>query len=236
MIPVILSAGRGSRIGSETEEIPKWFLDIGNKHVYDYQLSVLAEEFDEAYVVLGHGFAGGDMPAADFPTYDEIDLNIIIFDGWETVENAGTALFALEQVPEDDLLLICGDILFNHETIQTVIDQFNKFTQTQIYSAVAAIEGVQDSKTAVRWDQNGFITDYGAIEGHEEAGMFILNSEHIHSAREFWSENTDKWFPSVFPTIESKVIRVRKEGHFEINTESDLHEVRRKKSESKLQW
>jgi len=229
MIPVILSAGRGSRIGNETKDLPKWFLQIGERHIYDYQLSALSDHFDTVYVILGHGFVEKHDPCELVPDRDDIDVKPLVYEDWEKRENAATAAFAIDQIPhKEDLLLVCGDVIIDSQTISTVISDFQSDLQTSSCSAVAVFQGVQDSKTAVLWDENHYITDYGNIRGHEEAGLFILNEEHISTAYDMWSTKMNDWFPIVFPEVKSKPIKISKKNHLEINTELDLAKARSK--------
>jgi len=226
MIPIVLSAGRGSRLGEETQDCPKWFLELGNKNLYDYQLDALSVKFDTVYVVLGHGFVDRNDPDDVLPHRTDIDVIPVIYDGWEEVENAGSALFGLKNLSStEDLLLLCGDIVMRKEVLSKFITKYEELSDDDC-SAVAAFEGIQDEKTAVLWDEERHITDYGAIEGHEEAGMFILNENHIDSAKEVWSNNLDDWFPIIFPEVKSKAIPIDRRGHHEINTMPDLHAVR----------
>jgi hypothetical protein len=82
--------------------------------------------------------------------------------------------------------------------------------------------------TAVRWDENGFINEYGAIEGHQEIGLFVLNSDHVTEAKEILQNNPTDWFPVVFQEVPSKPIAVDSQQRHEINTPEHLREARRK--------
>ena len=227
MIPIILSAGRGSRVGAETKEIPKWFLEITNeKSIYDYQLSSLEKHFETAYIVLGHGFNNQAEALEAVPANYDINIEPLLFDDWNSVENAGSAAYALNNLPKEDLLLICGDIIPMGEMVTEIINQYETEVNPLGHSAVAAFEGEQDEKTAVEWNSEGLITDYGAIEGHEEAGFFILNEDHIETAAYVWENNKKQWFPSVFPEVDSQPILIDQSDQFEINTKSDLATAR----------
>ena len=70
--------------------------------------------------------------------------------------------------------------------------------------------------------------DYGTVEGHEEAGIFILNETHIDIAENMWSNNLNDWFPIIFPEVRSKAITIcnNSDSHYEINTEEDLQKAR----------
>jgi|AntDeeMinimDraft_4_1070355.scaffolds.fasta_scaffold00976_10 NDP-sugar pyrophosphorylase family protein len=228
MIPIILSAGRGSRVGKETQDLPKWFLEIGDKRIHDYQLDALSTRFDTVYLVLGHGFVDETNPDDIVPNRTDIEVVPIVFNEWKEVDNAGSALFALEAVPSDeDLLLICGDVIINEEVVDEFISKYEKSTDSES-SAVAAFEGIQDEKTAVTWDSDRYILDYGTVEGHEEAGIFILNETHIDIAENMWSNNLNDWFPIIFPEVRSKAITIcnNSDSHYEINTEEDLQKAR----------
>jgi NDP-sugar pyrophosphorylase family protein len=52
----ILAAGRGSRLGSITKTLPKFFLDFDGISVHKNQLKLIENYCDEVVLVLGHGF------------------------------------------------------------------------------------------------------------------------------------------------------------------------------------
>ncbi len=228
MIPVILSAGRGSRVGTETKEFPKWFLKIGDQQLYEYQLSSLSTHFEKAYVVLGHGFGKRNRNPEEYIQHNEkICVEPLVCARWDQMENAGTAEFALSNIPiNQDILLICGDTIFNEELLANFISTYSSKVQSEARSAVAMFEGVQNQKTAIRYDDDRKVTDYGAIRGHEEAGLFILHKDHIQRAKDIWARNKDEWFPIVFPNVMTEAIGVDRKNHIEINTRQDLMRAR----------
>ncbi len=228
MIPVILSAGRGSRIGAETETLPKWFLEIGSKRLYEYQLSALSTHFDESYVILGHGFENQQRYPENYINSPEgINVKPLVFQQWNQTENAATAEFAVSNIPaHEDLLLVCGDTIFSERLLRNLILSYNNGIKDRGNSAVAMFEGVQDQKTSIRYDDERKVTDYGAIKGHEEAGLFILNGNHIQRAKEIWRNNRHEWFPIVFPKVTAEAIEVNRGNHMEINTREDLTKAR----------
>ena len=172
MRTVMLAAGRGSRLGHRTADRPKLFLQVNGKTVYEYQRDVLDAYTDDVTVVLGHGFedANGQIDAA-------VDLEIgvdargLYLENWQDVENAASlerALRALEAEGSDEhVLVVCGDVLFSADVLGTIVQRFRARYRHEGYNAVGCIEGVQGEMTAVRYDDEGVITDYGAIEGHQ---------------------------------------------------------------------
>lgn len=238
MEPIVLAAGRGSRLGAHTEEVPKLFVEVGGKTILDWQieaLSPLAKDgllADELTLVLGHGFE--ELPPKE-PTADAklrqflsedspFEFRIIMLPNWDEVENATSARRAVELL-DDDALLLCGDVILAEDALRQIVEAFENEHRNDGASTVSAIEGVQDERTAVRWDEERTITDYGAIEGHQEAGVFVLNENHFEDARRIWDENGDDWFPIVFPELESKVATIDEPRHYEINTDRHLREA-----------
>lgn len=236
VIPVILSAGRGSRLGSRTNNRPKWFLQLNEKRVCDYQLESLSTYFDQAYIVLGYGFEDSQDAKSETPTDYDIDLEPVYYPDWDKYENAGTLHYTLKQLDnqDEDLLLICGDIIFTSQLLRDILSEYRKEVGPSNLSAVCAFEGHQAAKTAVRWNDNKKITDYGRISGHEEAGIFVLASDRIKQASSILSERKQDWFPIIFPQIETKSIIIDSDSHFEINTPEDLDQAKNRLKEDQL--
>lgn len=224
MHPVVLAAGQGRRIANETEDYPKLFIDINGQTIFDRLLDVLSPHFNKMTVALGYGFTDEELSQDDLPdllqnSYD-IQINTVFIDEWETVENAYSCLKAFNVAPNDDLLLICGDIVIKQYAIDYIISSFEDLKSKQ--SLVTAIEGVQNEMTSVNWDSNGIITSYGDIRGHQEAGIFILNQSHIDQAAKILQSNSNSWFPTIFTNVDSKRVLINEHSQFEINTSKHL--------------
>lgn len=236
MRTVILAAGRGSRLGDRTATKPKLFLQVNGKTVYEYQRDVIDEYTDDVTVVLGHGFenANGQIDdAVDLGA--DVDSRGLYLENWQDVENAASLRRALHEFEAEDsdehVLVVCGDVLFSETTLETIVHRFQSRYRHEGYNAVGCIEGVQDEMTAVRYDEDGVITDYGAIEGHQEVGLFVLHNDNIPEALETLEENPNDWFPIVFTETPSKRVTVPADERHEINTPEHLAEV-----ESGIAW
>ena len=238
MRAVILAAGEGGRMGEHTDDLPKLFLDVAGRTIYDRQLSVVSDFCDAVTVVLGYGFeAATDEEIAQFVETDhDIDIEALVLADWAEVENATSCLRALEAIDDDgrtdgrsdeDVLLLCGDIVFDHAVLKRLLETFER-ERAKGYNVVGVLEGVQDEMTAVTWDDEGVITDYGAITGHQETGMFVLNGAHREEAKEILREYATEWFPVVFPRLPSKRVLLPERGHQEINTPEHLREAEAK--------
>ncbi|XVH31363.1 NTP transferase domain-containing protein [Haloferacaceae archaeon DSL9] len=226
MEAVILAAGRGSRMGEMTADRPKLLLPVEGKTILEWQLEAIEPFCHTATVVLGHGFEAPIDGSLDHLTerYD-VAVNAILFDDWEGYENAATCYRALQCVSEDTLIL-CGDVVFSERVISTIVERYTRELEPNSYSAVAAVEGIQDEMTGVRWDETGTITDYGAIPSHREIGVFILHRDSLERARRILEENRSQWFPVMFPKIPTKRIAVSASEQAEINRPADIERAR----------
>lgn len=228
---IILGAGQGSRMEDYTNHLPKPFVEVGHNSILEWQLQSLEPVLDDVLLVLGYGFNDVQSPEEfvrnKITIPEKINLRIFVLDDWQKFENGGSCYYALQSefVTEDEnLLLICGDVLFKPD----ILGRFRKYLEESgenMLNYVFAIEGEQDEMTAVRWNDDGYITDYGAIEGHQEAGLFFLNSAHTSTAIEILSENMTNWFPIIFPKLKSKPFLIDPEKHAEINTPRHLREA-----------
>ena len=231
MEAIVLAAGEGSRMGERTADRPKLFLEVGGRPIYEHQLARLAPHCDRITVVLGHGFDDGTPPesAFDIDWLDgTTDVEFLIIDEWETTENSYTARSALERIDGEDVLLVCGDVVFTQSVIDGVVRTYENDLRPAGFSGVGVVEGIQDEMTGVRWNDEGVITDYGAIEGHQEVGLFVLNAAHRDRAVEILDGEANDWFPIIFENVPSKPIRVTESERHEVNTPAHLRAAREK--------
>lgn len=205
-----MAAGEGARMGDVTEDLPKAFLDINGKKIYQIQIEKLAPYCDTITIVLGYGFDTVSDPATKF-SLERIDaetsIRFEVIDEWQAKENAYTARCGLREV-DDDVLLVCGDVIFTQDVVKQTVDRFYDDFKPDGFSAVGVVEGIQDEMTAVRWDEDRIVTDYGAIKGHQEIGMFALNSDDLSEARTILENNPTDWFPIIFQELPAKPVAV----------------------------
>lgn len=244
---VIMSAGRGSRMGAITENLPKAFVEVNGKTIFQRQVEVLSEYVDSLTLVLGHGFRYVSDETCEerlneyarIPETEDFDeYNICIFGNWDSHENAGSFRLGIQPTDEDEHVIgICGDVLFTHEFIADVLDRYERRVKLPddvfpTRSAVTAIEGEQDEMTGVKVGESGDVIDYGAVDGsHQETGVFILHPEHRDTARVRLGKGMeDEWFPFIFQDeyCPSRVLWVDEEERLEINTVQHLIEAKEK--------
>lgn len=232
MHPVILAAGRGSRLGAITDDRPKLFVRIDGRSIYERQVEVLDRYFDEASVVLGHGFEEAEPSEIDerLDVGNGMTVEHVFLEEWASVENAASLRAAIDRhraggSDRDDLLVLCGDVVFADEALRRIVETFEGTYRDEGYNGVGCVRGWQDEMTAVRFDDRGEITAYGAIAGHREIGAFVLHERYLDEARQLLAANQNEWFPFIFERLPSKRILVPPWSQHEINTPEHLEQA-----------
>lgn len=105
-LPVIyLAAGRGSRLGELTAEIPKAFVPVGDRPLVERSLEYLrAAGFDRIVAVTGHAAAA----------FDRLPVEQVFNDRWST-ENNITSLWQVRDIVEGGCVIVNCDLLFEPE-------------------------------------------------------------------------------------------------------------------------
>jgi choline kinase len=105
-LPVIyLAAGRGSRLGDLTAEIPKALVEVGGRPLADRSLEYLrAAGFERVIAVVGH--------AAE--KFDDLDVEQVFNDRWDS-ENNITSLWQVREIVKEGCVIVNCDLLFEPE-------------------------------------------------------------------------------------------------------------------------
>jgi UDP-N-acetylglucosamine diphosphorylase / glucose-1-phosphate thymidylyltransferase / UDP-N-acetylgalactosamine diphosphorylase / glucosamine-1-phosphate N-acetyltransferase / galactosamine-1-phosphate N-acetyltransferase len=208
---VILAAGRGRRMKGHTADVPKAFLEINGRTLYDRQHSLLQPHVRRTHVVLGYRHQTVlDRYSPDGP---------FVLEDWDQYENAASLLLALRRI-DDDVLVINGDVLVDERELDRLTDQFDLLRDR--LNIVGCIPGIQDSETAIRWNDTGQVTAYGLIEGHRHAGFGIISRTHREAAIRALSERLHEWYPTVYPRTPTRPLLISPERHIELNRPADL--------------
>lgn len=229
MEAVILAAGQGSRLERERDGLPKIFIQINGQPLYMWQISNLDRYCDRITFMLGYGFEDKQYSEEKFDIPEGItaDIRFTVLDDWEKHENGYTAKEALKDV-DDDIILVCGDVVFSQRVIGQIISEFEQSHKENARNTVGAIKGLQDEMTAIRLGDDGDISEYGAITGHQEVGLFILRRCDRKKAISILKDNPDYWFPIIFQELRSQPVFISQTEHHEINTREHLQRARAK--------
>ncbi len=181
---VILAAGRGTRMGELTADLPKPMLDLGGRPILEHLLERLIEAgYSEALIVTGYRaeaienhFRGYRLPLR-FVRQPEPD------------GTATAALLAREFVGCSDFLLTFGDILADASCYRQILDQLRGEPAAE---AIVGVKHVEDPYrgAAVYVDGDGRVTRIVEKPPRGESAT-NWNSAGIYAAR-----------ASLFPELE----------------------------------
>jgi L-glutamine-phosphate cytidylyltransferase len=116
MKAIIVAAGRGKRLGIETDDIPKCMVLVGGRSILDWQLEALASA-GVRDVVIVRGYLG-DRIAPVLP--DGMALRFVDNPEWAT-NNILTSLFYAEAEMPEGFVFSYSDIVFAPEHAQRLV-------------------------------------------------------------------------------------------------------------------
>ena len=120
MNAVILAAGRGERLRPLTDTAPKCLTLVGGKSILQYELEALdAAGIQECTIVVG--YRGSQVNEAFGASYNGLALRYVDNRDYGSTNNLYSLWLAREYL-QSQTLLIEGDLLFNHELIQKLVD------------------------------------------------------------------------------------------------------------------
>ena len=204
---MILAAGEGSRLGAHGGDVPKAFLEIDGRTLYDRQRRALDGVIDDLTIVLGYNYEAvlDDVGSAD----------VVVVEDWKEYDNAESLRRALERI-DDDVFVLNGDIVVAESAVTSLAWRHEAYGT----SVVACIPGTQTGETAIQSD-DGVVTDYGMITGYRHAGMGIIDRAHVDVAERYLRHNREEWYPVVYPRIHTRVVTIPDDSHVEINRPED---------------
>ncbi len=217
MRAVILAAGEGSRMGVHTEDRPKAFMDLGGRTLYARQRAVLDDYVDRITVVLGY--------AAENVRDEVGPADTVVVEDWDDYDNAESLRRSL-QVVDDDVLVLNGDVIVTEQALESLLDRYESAPAGR--NAVACIRGHQEESTAIRCDDDGVVTDYGMIRGHQHAGLGVIDRSNVDDAAAFLADHREEWYPVVYPAFETEAVAIPRAHHVEINRPRDKVRAMRK--------
>lgn len=215
MRAVILAAGRGSRMGEATEDVPKAFIEVAGKTLYERQREAIADQVDGVTVVLGYEAENAREHLSSAET--------VVLDRWYEYDNAESLRRALVDI-DDDVLILNGDIVLSASVVNRLVRRYEALGGA--YNVVGCLTGVQTEHTAIRCDDAGNVVEYGMIPGHRHAGVGILSRRYREKAMDVLAQNCEDWYPHIYPETPTKRVVVPSDSHLEINRPEDLEAAR----------
>ena len=179
MKAILLAAGRGSRLGSLTNEIPKCLVDFKSKPLLEHNLENIRKYFNDSDIVIVGGYRNELLKS--FHSY------ILINTAWETTNIIGSLKVCEKYLLEEDCLIIYSDIYFHNSAIELMIEakppsimnlvNFLEIWRTRFTDPLIDLETFQFSKTTNKLIEIGKKPQsLDEVEG-QFGGIFTLNPE-----------------------------------------------------------
>ena len=222
---VILAAGSGNRMGEATDDVPKAFIDVDGRTLYERQREALSEVVDGITVALGYEAetARERLSSVEARQGRSLPVDAVVLDDWDEYDNAESLRRALVRV-DDDALVLNGDVVVAPRTVARLVRRFEAVGPR--YNVVGCLPGVQGDHTAIRSDNSGVVTAYGEISGHRHAGVGIVARRNQDDAHDVLARNAESWYPNLYPETPTKRVVVSPDAHLEINRPADLERAR----------
>lgn len=209
MHAVILAAGEGSRMGDLTNEVPKAFMEIEGRSLYERQREAIDPHVDGVTVVLGYRHEN---------VVDQLGpARTVIVETWREHDNAESLYRALDCIDDEDVLVLNGDVVVAESAIDSICRSHQMTTEE---SVVAHLPTVQSEHTAIQLD-DGRVVNYGEITGYRHAGLGILDRNHIDAAANHLRGRRTEWYPSMYLAVPTRGVEIPSGDHIEINRPQD---------------
>ena len=193
MQAVIMAGGKGTRIASIANDIPKPMIRICGKPVLQYQIECLEkQDITKITLVIGHL---GSCIKEYFGDGSRFNVQVTYIEEKEPLGTAGS-LYYLKDTVHDDFLLINGDIIFDVD--------FGRFLRFHREKAVCATifthpnDHPYDSGL-VAVDRDGYVTKWmhrederGTYKNRVNAGLHILSAELLEMFQEAKRTDLDR--------------------------------------------
>lgn len=115
MKAIILAAGRGSRMGEGTEEIPKGMMQLQGKPLLEYGLRSLHQAgFDEADIAIVTGYRGDKI---QYP-----GVRYFKNEQWETTNMFVSLTMARPWLQSEDCIVCYSDIVYSPKAVAALMD------------------------------------------------------------------------------------------------------------------
>ena len=192
MKAIILAAGQGTRMGSETGDKPKCLIKYKGKPLINYTIETMqACGIDDIIIIDGYkskvlqSYLSNDN--VRFITNEEFYKTNMVY-----------TLFCAESEMNDDLIISYGDIIYTKEVLQSLIQNNNNFVVTidknwrELWK-LRMDDPLQDAETMKIDDSDNILElgkkskSYKEING-QYIGLFKISNSIVGKIRKFYNE------------------------------------------------
>lgn len=208
---IIMAGGKGTRIASIANDIPKPMIKIGGKTILEYQIENLkAYNLTDITLVIGHL---GEIIKNYFGNGKHLGVNISYYTEDSPLGTAG-ALFKMPKLTED-FLLMCGDIIINVD-----FSRFIQFHQEhQAWASLIAHPNDHPYDSSLLITETLFPQEQGGlpVETHRVIGW--LNKE---DKRTYYKNRVNAGIEIISPKLLRETMKHFKPRHSEQPDKIDL--------------
>ena len=192
MKAIILAAGQGTRMGSETDDKPKCLIQYKGKPLINYTIETMrACGIKDIVIIDGY-------KSEVLQSYLSNDNVIFITNKEFYKTNMVYTLFCAESEMNDDLIISYGDIIYTKEVLQSLIQNNNDFVVTidknwlELWK-LRMDDPLKDAETMKLDDSCNIIElgrkpkSYKEING-QYIGLFKISNSIIERVRKFYHE------------------------------------------------
>ncbi len=172
MQAVILAAGRGTRMGELTNDVPKPLLKIKGRPILEYTMYNLPDEVDEVILVVGYK---GQMIRDYFG--DQWQGKKIIYVEQKELKGSGPAVFATKDLIKNRFFALNGDDLYRKEDLEKMLP----------YELAVLVKEVENNDRfgVIKTDEEGYLKQIIEFKDLKErngdnlvnTGAYMLNRE-----------------------------------------------------------
>ena len=248
MKAIILAAGKGERMGFETNDKPKCMVSFNGRPIIDYILETLKACGIEDIIIV-NGYKNNVLEAYLF----DKNIRFITNTDFDSTNMVYT-LFCAESEMNDDLLISYADIIYKKEVLQGLLNNDNEFVVTvdknwkEIWR-LRMNDPLKDAET-MKIDDIGNIIElgkqpisYNQIEG-QYIGLCKISNSVMGSIRKFYhkldktilydgKDYYNMYMTSFIQLIIENLLPVRADiingGWLEFDSEKDINCYKRNK-------
>jgi len=242
ILPVLLSAGMGIRLGNKNQNLPKALLKINGKHLISYQLEKLqALGFKKALLVVG--FKQSLIKKIIGNDFHGMSIYYVLN---EKFSNSGTAysFYKAKDFWDDDkhsVLMLHTDLFYDLRILDNVL--LNQ-SHSVLVTDENYVNNTNDEMVVFAKHQNVYKVDKGPTEildaAGESLGINLFSSifceSYFNFLEEFFLTNNNKkfhWEQTLKPFLENntqcplKYLGIKKKLWININYSADLKYARK---------
>lgn len=169
---VILAGGRGTRLWPYSETMPKATIPVANKPVIKILVEELKKYNIDVYVIVGYLKEDIRYALKDFT-----DINYIEIDRQNGT--AKTLLDSLSLIPQDDLIVLYGDVILHPKDLERFIEKSKELRLACLISPLDKEEPQDWICARVKGEKIVSIEGHPRSGSHRICGVYFIGKEFI---------------------------------------------------------